>query len=170
MEPGMPFTLDASAVQCRLQAQLLSRAMKGFPTVTVVVTGDLGVAPVTLEPLWAQVDEVIAPSEAEAAVLPQRLGCPSSLVRVDARSPDRTSSGRDYGGDKDPIQAETGIRTRAAHLRQSSESTALVTPLGPLEWDERPRWWANLAFRKVLGRHADPLRGRVARLYHLARR
>jgi hypothetical protein len=146
MESGMPFSPGAKGLRHRVEAMALARALKGYSRVTVAITLDLDVTAASLVPLWRRVDEVVTASDDESRVLSSHLGVPPRLIRVD--------------------------RVRRLAPEKPYDSTDVITPLGPAEWEwsEQPRRIVSLTARKVLGRQTDPVRARLVSLLQSVQR
>jgi hypothetical protein len=142
----MPFAPRANRWRHGAEALALAGAVRGYSRVTVVTTSDIDVPAASLAPLWRQVDEVVTRSEREPGRLSSRLGVPARLIRVDSSAK----------SEQQPVPMLPG---------------AAITPSGPKEWEwaEQPRRIASVVARKILGRHADAVRARVASLRRLVR-
>jgi hypothetical protein len=101
---------------------------------------DIDVGAASLAVLWPRVHQVVTVSEEERERIAGRLRVPIELISVEA---DGRWSTLEPGNDE-----------------------GVITPGGPPEWEwsEQPRRVASLAARKLLGRHADPVRARLVRL------
>jgi hypothetical protein len=206
-EPGMPIPLASSEFGPRVRVEMLlhsfavrqvdtvaalGRAMDRFDHVTVVVTGDLGVAPEVLGGLWDHVDEVLFDGEPDVdrVWLAGQLGLdPKRLVDVvgvaePAGSPGSPGGSLEAGGGgagvasaEDDLAAhpEVGILHRALTARLASQAEAGrppgVTLFGPPEivLRERPRQVVSMTARAVLGPAAPLVRRGVAKAVKTAR-
>jgi hypothetical protein len=159
MEPGMPFSRKSTAARHSLEARLLARGLRRFRRVSVVVTGDLGVAASSLGPFWRHVQEVVVSSEAEGSAQAARYGFPPGLIRVDRR------------GYVEPSSARASSEHPLVNSSERVPTPPAVTVLGPNDWAwyDWPRRRVNRLARKLLGRHADSVRGYLFRVADLRR-
>ncbi|HUC14688.1 MAG TPA: hypothetical protein VMS00_09580 [Acidimicrobiales bacterium] len=137
LEPGWPF----GARNAARTARALARALSGFETAEIVVTGELGLGRDVLAMLWPLVEPVTASSE-EAARGLREAGTPA--VRT-----------------VDP--------SAGSGLRRVSDDVGNPGPVGPLEPAEllvvaRGRRFLGLAARRLLGEHAPAVRLYLRRL------
>jgi len=137
IEPGVPVPraptgragLD-EAVQ-RATVRGLCGALASFDSVTLLVSGDPGVRPALLAPLWGMAREVVVASPEAAGLLRDVYGVPPALVSVRAIPP------------VVPAGVTSVLGSGAAD----------VTPLGPAETTlrDRPRQAVGIAGRAALG-------------------
>ena len=85
LEAGVPFTVGASRRRQQEEVALLIRVLGRFRHISAVVTGDLGVDPASLAPLWRYVDQVVVPTSAAAAEIAERWGIDVDKISVDGR-------------------------------------------------------------------------------------
>jgi hypothetical protein len=141
LEPGWPFTGRGSAGPAAAStARALAQALSGFESAEIVVTGELGVAPELLAPLWPSVENITASSQDAAS----QLSVTGALVHT-----------------VDPF-AGSG-------LRPVDEDPGNLQVVGPLEPAEllvvaRGRRALGRLARKLLGSHAPAVRLYLRRL------
>ncbi len=142
VEPGWPFGgHDRTGPPGERTARALAQALRGFERAELVVTGEIGVAPEVLAPLWPLMGLVIASSEEVASGL-RAAGVPVARV-------------------VDPF-AGSGLRVPSDDVRNPQ-------PVGPLEPAEflvvaRGRRLLGLIARRLLGKHAPGVRLYLRRL------
>jgi hypothetical protein len=139
LEPGWPFAGSGPAATSTARA--LAQALCGFESAEIVVTGELGVAPEALAPLWPLVEKITASSQEAASQLGATGGPLVSTV--------------------DPF-AGSGLRP----IDEDAGSFQRVGPLEPAELlvVARGRRALGKVARKVLGSHAPAVRLYLRRL------
>ena len=177
-EAGLPIPLVGKLVADRgRQAQTVAgvaEAMARFDVVSLVVTGDLEVAPEVLAPLWPHVDEIIAGGVAGPDVVARALGAPAGMIRPAAPAPGAAVAGSGSGSaEREGVEgpgrvgepAAVSVHRRADAARAAAGSKAGagaqgVTLFGPTEVlvRERPRQAVSIAARAVLGPLAPTVR------------
>jgi hypothetical protein len=155
MEPGVPLPLAdrrwpwlAPAHQWMTLRAMLP-VLRRFDSLTVLVTGDLGVSTRLLGPLWSLADQILVTpgvphsgtssglgDGTERAALADRLGVPPDRLELVDGPPDAPTGGLYPEG---------------------------ITPLGPVEvlLRDRPLWLVGWVARKVLGRYFLVVRAQV---------
>lgn len=152
----------------------LAEALTRFDHVTVVVAGDLGLAPELLAAVWPHVDQVLFHGEAGAdrEQVAAQLGLdPARLVDVAGAGDAHRSAAPVVDG----AHPEVGILRQALAARTSAHADAGrppgVTLFGPPEFvlRERPRQVISVGARTVLGPAAPLVRRGVVNVVRRAR-
>jgi hypothetical protein len=79
LEAGLPFSVGASTRRQQEEVAMLVRILGRFRHVSALVTGDLGLDPALLAPLWRYTHEVVVSSPGVADPLGERLSTASLL-------------------------------------------------------------------------------------------
>jgi hypothetical protein len=171
VEPGMPIPSPKNPRRRRHQAFLLACGFRAFERVTLVIAGDTTDA-TAIGVLCRFAHEVVVADQGSRLAVVQDLGLPDGVVRVDGRFWEgRSPTPSPYGTVGEDVPPQVAIRRQAAQLRRAGEPTPNVTPYGPPDWAwyEQPRRVVGLVGRRLLGRHADPVRAALQRAYRKVR-